>query len=336
MLGKVLGRATVDKRKEEAAMKYMNLAKARGQLRQRMLTRLHDSGLSQYLVINDEELLEQLDGLTEIHFCVGHSVIEAPNTVAAGNALDPVGYIELETPSDIYSVIRVEFDAAAESDPRGFQLLITPDESLELIAYTTARGVDGRAVGIDLQLDDAPHEAMPTSMAVNSSELMNPPQRTSAESSGGVIGLRAFNSSANPIGNSIGIARGESTGRSAQRVGNPAGIWRRVQLGFSDNDFVHQPIESGTKLVQPLSEDEGQLGWHRCGRLETKGTDIAVAYNPALNRVRLQMFGTKTPQLVAVRSRSLYSSYEAPEFVFTHGQIVTADTNATASTKPGQ
>lgn len=314
-------------------MKYMDLANARGQLRQRMLTRLHDSGLSQYLVINDEELLEQLDGLTEIHFCVSHSVIEAPNAVAAGNSLDPVSYIELETPSDIYSVIRVEFDAAAECDPRGFQLLITPDESLEPIAYTTTRGVDGRAVGIDLQLDNAPHKAMPTSMAVNSSEIMNPPQRTSAESSGGVIGLRAFNSSANPIGNPIGIARSESVSRSTQRVGNPASIWRRVQLGFTDNDFVHQPIESGTKLVQPLSEDEGQLGWHRCGRMEAKGTDIAVAYNPALNRVRLQMFGTKTPQLVAVRSRSLYSSYEAPEFVFTHGQIVTADTNPTASTK---
>lgn len=316
-------------------MKYMDLADARGQLRQRMLTRLHDSGLSQYLAINDEELFEQLDGLTEIHFCVGHSVIEAPNSVAAGNALDPVGYIELETPSDIYSVIRVEFDAATERDPRGFQLLITPDESLELIAYTTARGVDGRAVGIDLQLDNAPHEAMPPSMAVNSSELMNPPQRTSAESSGGVIGLRAFNSSANPIGNPIGIARGESVSRSAQRIGNPAGIWRRVQLGFTDNDFVHQPVESRTKVVQPLSEDEGQLGWHRCGRMEAKGTDIAVAYNPALNRVRLQMFGTKTPQLMAVRSRSLYASYEAPEFAFTHGQIVTADTNPTASTNQG-
>ena len=288
-------------------MKYMDLAKARGQLRQRMLTRLHDSGLSQYLFINDEELLEQLDGLTEIHFCVGHSVIEAPIAVAAGNSLDPVGYIELETPSDIYSVIRVEFDAAAERDPCGFQLLITPDESFELIAYTTARGVDGRAVGIDLQLDNAPHEAMSPSMAVNSSEIMNPPQRTSAESSGGVIGLRAFNSSANPIGNSIGIARSESVGRSTQRVGNPAGIWRRVQLGFSDNDFVHQPIESSTKLVQPFSEDEGQLGWHRCGRMEAKGTDIAVDYNPALNRICLQMFGTKTPQLVAVRSFAVVS-----------------------------
>lgn len=47
------------------------------------------------------------------------------------------------------------------------------------------------------------------------------------------------------------------------------------------------------------------------------------------------MFGTKAPQLVAVRSRSLYSSYEAPEFVFTHGQIVTADTNPTAVTNQG-
>jgi hypothetical protein len=335
-VAKTASQTAAGKRKEEAAMKYMDLANARGQLRQQMLTRLHGSGLSQYLAINDEELLEQLDGLTEIHFCVGHSVIEAPNAVAARNSLDPVGYIELETPSDIYSVIRVEFDAAAERDPCGFQLLITPDESLELIAYTTARGVDGRAVGIDLQLDDAPHEAMPPSMTVNSSGIMNPPQRTSAESSGGVIGLRAFNSSANPIGNPIGIARGESVGRSAQRVRNPAGIWRRVQLGFTDHDFVHQPVEGGTKLVQPLSEDEGQLGWHRCGRMEAKGTDIAVAYNPALNRVRLQMFGTKTPQLMAVRSRSLYSSYEAPEFVFTHGQIVTVDANPTASTKPGQ
>lgn len=317
-------------------MKYMDLANSSGELRQRMLTRLHDSGLGQYLVINDEELLEELDDPVNTGFGVSHSVIKTPACVANGTAVYPVVDIELDTPIDIYAVIRLRFDACSLCNPRDFQLLIVPDERLELIAYTTALAVDSQAAGIDVQIDNSPLKDMTTSMPVNSGELMNPPQRTSAESSGGVIGLRAFDCAANPVGNPIGIARGESIGRSAQRVGNPAGIWRRVLVGLPHNEFIHQPIESGAQLVEPFSEDEGQLGWHGCGRMEAKGTDISVSYNPTLNRIRLQMFGAKTPQFVAVRSRSLYSSEEPPEFVFTHNQIVSADENSPFTTIQGQ
>lgn len=300
-------------------MKYMDLANASGMLRQRMLTRLHDSGLGKYLVIDDKEFLEELDCLSNDQLCVSHPVIEAPFCVASGASVYPVGYIEMETPIDIYSVIRVWFNASAESNPRDFQLLVVPDESLELIAYSTVCGIDGRAARIDLQIDNAPNQGMPASMAVNSGQFINPPQGAASVPASAVIGLRAFNSAANPIGNPIGIVRGEIAAESAQRVGNPSGIWRRVHLGFLDKEFVHQPVEGGTQKVQPFSEDHGELDWNGCGRLQVEGTTVIASYSSSLNRIGLQVFSTDSPELISVRSSALYSSDESPEFIFTHG-----------------
>lgn len=299
-------------------MKYMDLASATGRVRHRMLTRLHDSGLGKYLVINDEEFLEELDSLTDTHLSVGHSVIKAPASVTGGAALNPVGNIELETPIDVYSVIRVSFATGAENDPRDFQIVVVPDERLELIAYTTTRGVDGSIRGIDVQIDNPPNKGMATSVPVDSGQLVNPPQGASGMPTGAVIGLRAFDKTAHPVGNPVGIARSEIPRGLDQRVEDPASIFWRILLGLTDNDLIHQPIESGTQKVQPFSENHRESGWDRRGRMQVEGTTLMVAYKPLLNRVRLQMFSTEIPEFVSVRSCALYSGKKSPEFIVTH------------------
>lgn len=295
-------------------MKFLDLASASGPRRMAMLDYLHDSGARAYSSAIDDGLVEVVESLPDPVFSVAHSVVKTPCSIRRGTISNPARYIELDFPLEEYVVVRVGFDSLFGDDFRDFQLLVVPDERVELVAYSSGGNGPGRHV--ELQVDNSPHEDVSSSMPVQPGKLVEPPQEAAGVSASRMIGLRSFDRFARPLVESLGfelVVKGLERGPG--RVVDPVGVRRGVELGVVDGKFVHESIEGGADQVEPFAEEHRDFQWKWFGCLKVNGFDICVEGSALLKRIRLYVFARDGPHLLSARSRSLKSGVEKPEIV---------------------
>ena len=297
-------------------MQYLDLAESAGRERQRMLLRLHNSGVASDV---EEVATEGLDGLVNREFGVGHSVVHRPRPVGGDGSLNPLGDVELDCPADVYTVVSFRREAGFDGDSGELQLLIVPDERCELIAYTRSRGVDSERRTVDLQFDHAPSQRASTAVPVESSKLVDPPQCTPEMAAGRVVGLRGFDEFAHPLGQSAGYPLVEGRLTGGHRVRQSAGVRWGIGGGVVDDEFIEQSVERGPQIVKPLSKQHGQGRREGVCAFDHDDLLIWASVDVFHHRVGLQMFGRDVPHLVSVRRRSLNSLKEDIEmFVLPH------------------
>ncbi|MBZ8177467.1 hypothetical protein GP475_01050 [Corynebacterium poyangense] len=133
--------------------------------------------------------LEDLESLQEMQFNVPHTIVEAPRTVAPDAILKPLGHIELGCPPNIYTIVGIQFGSGNRVYGCDFQFLVVPEESVALVAYASACGIDDGRVRLELDLDNAPNESMSMATPIDSSEFVNPPQSAASVAASCVVGL---------------------------------------------------------------------------------------------------------------------------------------------------
>lgn len=285
-------------------MKFLNLAAFSGEKRQQALARLHDStgaGAAGELVVED------LDDLPDAVLGISHAVVERPGAIGRDGFLHPLGYIELDLPVDVYSGVTVRQSAGQRGDARELQILITPDERLELIAYTAPSFVDSGRIALNVQVDHAPDKQVSTSVSVQPGQFVQPPQRAAAVSASRVVGLRAFDESACFLRELARYQLAETVLGSSERVTQSAGTRWRVLAGVENHDFVHQAVEGSTQLVEPLAEQHGQPCWQGARVMQHHDVLVIAAFDGVRNRVGLQVFGRDCPHRFTVFSGSIHS-----------------------------
>lgn len=263
--------------------------------------------------------LEDFESPQKQQFDVPHSIVKAPRTVATDAVLKPLGHIELDCPPDVYAVVGVRFGAGNRVDSRDFQLLVVPDESVELVAYASSCGVDDRRVRLELDLDDAPNESVPMAMPIDSGEFVDPPQSAAGVAAGRVIGLHAFDHRARPLVQSLRMEFSvEASPVLECRELEPSSIWRRVLPRIVSYQFVQQSVQEGSYVVEPLTEQDRELGWEWRGWFEVQRNVVSVFYSPLLNRIALDLFGGDLPHGFALRAGSFQPRVEHIEVVIGH------------------
>ncbi|WP_141756032.1 hypothetical protein, partial [Corynebacterium sp. HMSC076D02] len=108
-------------------MRYVDAASMSSQQRAEFMAReLGPDYLQERSGVLDE-FIEILDGFTDNELCVRHPIVHAPLGIASGNFVQPFGYIELDSPTDVYAVVRLGFGETfgAEADLTPFWW--TPD-----------------------------------------------------------------------------------------------------------------------------------------------------------------------------------------------------------------
>ena len=311
-------------------MLYFDLAAATGEQRHRILNRLHNTApavLTEDLVANDRE------GRMSDEFSVGHAIVEGPHPVGGDSSLYPLWYVELDCPSDVYTVVAIDRDVREKPNGGGLQILVVPDEGLPLVAYSAAPFVANRTADVHLQM---PHEKVSTSVAVEAGELVDPPQGASTVAASRVVGLRAFDNCARPLGQHAKVQLGEVLGAACGGEEELPGTWRRVLFGVVHSEFVHEAVECGAEVVEPFAEDDGQRRWERCGCFHHDDALVLAMVNRASNRIGFQIFGGDGPQLLTMRSCSLYTGEQDVEAFIgdrTHESIVPSKTKANDETK---
>ena len=294
-------------------MQYLDLAESAGRERQRMLLRLHNSGFGSDV---EDVATEEMDSLVNREFGGCHPVVHRPRPVGGDGSLNPLGDIELDCPVDFYTVVSLRCEAGVGGDAGELQLLIVPDERVELIAYSRSRGIDCAGRNLDIQIDHAPKQRASTTVAVESSKLVDPPQGTPKVPTCRVVGLRGFDEFAHPLGQSAGYPLVESRGAGGHRVRQFAGVRWGIGAGVVDDELIEQSVQRGPQIVQPLSEQHGQ--GRREGACAFDHDDLLIwaSVDVFHHRVGLQMFGRDAPHFVSVRSRSLNSLKEDVEVFF--------------------
>lgn len=303
-------------------MKYIDLAAMDSRQRAEMMAVLSGPHYLREQLPLAEEGIEHLDGFADDDLGVLHPLLDAPHTVGAGDLVDPFGYVELDVPAHIYSIVRVGYGSRFGDHDRDFQLLVVPNERLELVAYSYSFGVEDPGRKLNVYLDYAPDEAVASPMAVEAGKLVNPPQGASGVATSRVVGLRCFDALARPVTKPLHFElTGEALSGGEGGVVDAARVLRRVELGVVDDDLVHQSVEGRAQQVQPFTKEHREVGWEWLGCVQVQGVPVSVVFDPALNRMGLYVFGRYPPHFFSHYGGSLQSSYEQPEIVIHKSQV---------------
>lgn len=295
-------------------MRYVDAASMSSQQRAEFMAReLGPDYLQERSGVLDE-FIEILDGFTDNELCVRHPIVHAPLGIASGNFVQPFGYIELDSPTDVYAVVRLGFGETFGAEADDFQLLIVPDDSRELVAYSHAVPVDQVGRKIKVHVNDAPSKGMSAPMSVDACQLMDPPECAAGVPSRRVVGLRGFDRKARPLPQALGIGLlSEIISSGVDRVVDAPSVARRIELGVVNDELVHQPVEGRAQEIQPFTKHHGEIVWEWAGCMQINGVLLSVLFDPALDRIGLYMFGGNLPHFISYYAGSLYSGKEQPQ-----------------------
>lgn len=296
---------------------WYDLENATEQQRNEFLSRHHDTGYPH----TSRAVAESDNGLFSKQLGVGHPFNQSPLPIRSGARLYPLGYVELGFPEDVYTVIRSGNISATGEHSCNFQIVVVPDERRELVSYPRPTTVNGFTSTVQLQFDDAPDQDVASAVAVESRELVNPPQSTPPVSTGRVVGLHAFNAAARPLSQSRGVELPvKSFSAAVDGELDSIRALRLVETGVLNKEFMRQAVEDRPEVVQPLAEDHRHLGWEWSWGFQVERDAVVVMADVAANRLRLQIAGSCRPQFLAVKSCSLNTGEEDIEFVSTHSK----------------